>query len=182
MAQVRGKTSVNQRGWVDARQQLRPQREDAEGRLPMGLGDQRAGCPRAGRGHQVKWNGEEWWIKTTSLLEAMRRVRVPRAARTTLNDLSRFMEACTPVGGTARMACSSNARRSSPDPLRGGTSNQSRLDEGSALGEAALSLPPAAGAPPQASASASARKKADANGIAHPSHRCAARSQDMRSV
>jgi hypothetical protein len=48
---------------------------------------------------EVKWNGEEWWVWSKPLLivggsEAAERLpAVP-------NDLSRFMEAVTPVGGT----------------------------------------------------------------------------------
>lgn len=43
---------------------------------------------------EVFWNGEEWWVRTDAL-----RVRTdtsPPASH--LNDLSRFWEACTPVG------------------------------------------------------------------------------------
>lgn len=50
---------------------------------------------------EVKWNGEEWWVKVTVLFgtEALYSDTVIREGEH-LNDLSRFMEAVTPIGGT----------------------------------------------------------------------------------
>jgi hypothetical protein len=51
----------------------------------------------------VRWNGEQWWVYLRQLS-----TNVPIAERDRLdetgvyaNDLSRFWEACTPVGGRA---------------------------------------------------------------------------------
>lgn len=45
---------------------------------------------------EVLWNGEEWWVRTKMLL-GRGVIFSPGGA---LNDLSRFWEAVTPVGGT----------------------------------------------------------------------------------
>jgi hypothetical protein len=49
---------------------------------------------------EVFWNGEEWWVRTRTLPEAP----IPMLAPLTdtqdhLNELDRFWEAVTPVGG-----------------------------------------------------------------------------------
>jgi hypothetical protein len=44
---------------------------------------------------ETLWNGEEWWVRTCSLLPG----EFPSDTPTNLNDLSRFWEAVTPVGG-----------------------------------------------------------------------------------
>jgi len=46
---------------------------------------------------EVIWNGEEWWIRTNALIPN----RFPSPG-VCLNDLSRFHEACTPVGGSRK--------------------------------------------------------------------------------
>lgn len=43
----------------------------------------------------VKWNGEEWWVETKTLLPDS----FPATRATHLNDLGRFWEAVTVVGG-----------------------------------------------------------------------------------
>ena len=52
---------------------------------------------------EVFWNGEEWWVRTRSLLPPVRRVGITAFVDpdppTDVNDLSRFWEAVTPVGG-----------------------------------------------------------------------------------
>lgn len=49
---------------------------------------------------EVFWNGEEWWVRTKSLLVDVAVMgREMRASNEFLNDLSRFWEAATPVGG-----------------------------------------------------------------------------------
>lgn len=63
---------------------------------------------------EVKWNGEEWWVRTKALLPDS----FPATAGEPLNDLSRFWEAVTPVGGgmrdmTERRAVSSGEKGSS---------------------------------------------------------------------
>jgi hypothetical protein len=47
---------------------------------------------------EVKWNGEEWWVRSKGLLRAQ--VAFGRDGDEPWNDLSRFMQAVTPVGGT----------------------------------------------------------------------------------
>lgn len=42
----------------------------------------------------VFWNGEEWWVKTKSLLWPPLTIKIKDEY---LNDLSRFWEACVPV-------------------------------------------------------------------------------------
>jgi hypothetical protein len=42
---------------------------------------------------EVRWNGEEWWVKTVALLPAP-----GQSAGPCYNDASRFAEAATPVG------------------------------------------------------------------------------------
>lgn len=42
---------------------------------------------------EVRWNGEEWWIRTDALLPAPY-----QGTRLCYNDAGRFDEACTPVG------------------------------------------------------------------------------------
>jgi hypothetical protein len=50
---------------------------------------------------EVFWNGEEWWVRTKGLMRDV--AHLAHAAFLTspesLNDLSRFWEAVTPVGG-----------------------------------------------------------------------------------
>jgi len=51
---------------------------------------------------KVFWNGEEWWVRTRSLLPALREKAFTPLSDpdpTDLNCLSRFWEAVTPVGG-----------------------------------------------------------------------------------
>lgn len=44
----------------------------------------------------VFWNGEEWWVRTRNLFDSL-----PDSLREdALNDLSRFWEACVPVGNS----------------------------------------------------------------------------------
>lgn len=45
----------------------------------------------------VFWNGEEWWVRTKTLLPNW---SIPPSAGVHLNDLSRFWEAVAPVGGS----------------------------------------------------------------------------------
>lgn len=42
---------------------------------------------------EVRWNGEEWWVRTEALLPAPL-----QTTATVYNDASRFAEAVTPVG------------------------------------------------------------------------------------
>jgi hypothetical protein len=44
---------------------------------------------------EVKWNGEEWWVKTRTLLPNL---TYPLSGSECWNDLSRFAEAAIPVG------------------------------------------------------------------------------------
>lgn len=45
---------------------------------------------------EVVWNGEEWWVRTKTLLPVP--LDFPgRSPETHLNDLGRFWEACVPV-------------------------------------------------------------------------------------
>lgn len=47
---------------------------------------------------EVFWNGEEWWVRTKTLLPNL---TFPGSGRdTALNDVGRFWEACTPVRQT----------------------------------------------------------------------------------
>lgn len=49
----------------------------------------------------VSWNGEGWWVRTKALIGSLAFLPVGlggEGAEGTLNDLSRFWEACTPVG------------------------------------------------------------------------------------
>lgn len=46
---------------------------------------------------EVFWNGEEWWVLTKTLLPNW---SIPPSTGAHLNDLSRFWEAVTPVGGS----------------------------------------------------------------------------------
>lgn len=52
----------------------------------------------------IIWNGEEWWVRTRSLLGDAYRF-TPAWSNVCLNDLGRFWEAVTPIGGsiTARL-------------------------------------------------------------------------------
>lgn len=43
---------------------------------------------------EVRWNGEEWWIKTVSLADYTTPPALRRPAAENWNDLSRFWEAC----------------------------------------------------------------------------------------
>ena len=45
---------------------------------------------------ETKWNGEEWWVRTRTLLPRVERMP-GQDEETNLNDLSRFWEACVPV-------------------------------------------------------------------------------------
>jgi hypothetical protein len=48
---------------------------------------------------EVIWNGEEWWVRTRSLLaHGLPFTHGACRGGTDLNDLSRFCEAATPVG------------------------------------------------------------------------------------
>lgn len=42
----------------------------------------------------VRWNGEEWWIGTRTLVEGSLPPALQTAAKESWNDLSRFWEAC----------------------------------------------------------------------------------------
>lgn len=44
---------------------------------------------------ETTWNGEEWWVRTKSLLPNM---TYPHRTEDAWNDLSRFTEAVTPIG------------------------------------------------------------------------------------
>lgn len=48
---------------------------------------------------EVTWNGEEWWVRTRTLLPKPNPLEIMPGGfePTHLNDLSRFWEACTPV-------------------------------------------------------------------------------------
>lgn len=46
---------------------------------------------------EVLWNGEEWWVRSKNLLTDVALMGNTRPE--SLNDLSRFWEAVTPVGG-----------------------------------------------------------------------------------
>jgi hypothetical protein len=48
---------------------------------------------------EVRWNGEEWWVRTKSLLTDAAHLPSLSGSNEALNDLSRFWEAVTPVGG-----------------------------------------------------------------------------------
>jgi len=43
----------------------------------------------------VKWNGEEWWVETTTLMPDS----FPSTRNKHLNDVGRFWEAATVIGG-----------------------------------------------------------------------------------
>jgi hypothetical protein len=43
---------------------------------------------------QAKWNGEEWWVETKTLLPNL---TFPSDTNLNWNDLGRFWEACRPV-------------------------------------------------------------------------------------
>jgi hypothetical protein len=47
---------------------------------------------------QTKWNGEEWLVACRSLLPQRHR-HVPEVIEEPWNTLSRFREACSPIGG-----------------------------------------------------------------------------------
>lgn len=47
---------------------------------------------------EVKWNGEEWWVKTERLHESKQTLAALGGARGYWNDLGRFTEAVTKVG------------------------------------------------------------------------------------
>lgn len=49
---------------------------------------------------EVRWNGEEWWIRTRRLWDATPGpLRAPASVDPiALNDLNRFWEACSPIG------------------------------------------------------------------------------------
>lgn len=51
---------------------------------------------------EVNWNGEEWWVKTKSLLVGDTIPRSLGGRSEFLNDIGRFWEAVTPVGGGTR--------------------------------------------------------------------------------
>lgn len=43
------------------------------------------------------WNGEEWWVRTKTLLPAPPLTLLGKEEPTHLNDVGRFWEACLPV-------------------------------------------------------------------------------------
>ena len=45
----------------------------------------------------VRWNGEEWWVESESLLPTNPPFPPNEAGVKALNDVSRFWEACIPV-------------------------------------------------------------------------------------
>jgi hypothetical protein len=48
---------------------------------------------------EVFWNGEEWWVRSKNLLRDSVQLGSSQNLNETVNDLSRFWEAVTPVGG-----------------------------------------------------------------------------------
>lgn len=48
---------------------------------------------------EVVWNGEEWWVTTVDLPTETLIGETPRPGRESWNDVGRFWEAVTPIGG-----------------------------------------------------------------------------------
>lgn len=48
---------------------------------------------------EVFWNGEEWWVRTRDVLRDVAIMQALPGGGEHPNDLSRFWEAVTPVGG-----------------------------------------------------------------------------------
>jgi hypothetical protein len=77
---------------------------------------------------EVIWNGEEWWVRTQALWEPVPAALLrPSAGPIALNDVGRFWEAVTPVGGTGMSTRHSEhrsvregteARWGDPEPVR----------------------------------------------------------------
>jgi hypothetical protein len=75
---------------------------------------------------EVIWNGEEWWVRSRSIMEWIPPQLQPRGG-VALNDLGRFWEAVTPVGGPVTrhfyeqrtVVADTESRWGDPTPVRG---------------------------------------------------------------